>query len=251
MVVRGDVKPYYDQALAFAENNPLPLMLHLLSQDLRSHSSEKAALRTEMEVLRQLVETKDETIASERETIAAKDVTINLMQSKIIELEVDLLKGEAKSRAASGSRIVLEAGICRYRDATAGCGSSFTSQFEHFYKARLLEPSMNLSAESKRFLVALAPFGLIVQEVDVIRELKALVHNLSKAHHYLIPGSTPGVHIGGELATTTALAICMLCLQTHRFSDLDLVVTGPNGVEKCLLSAGAVGPMPAVAAVSR
>jgi 23S rRNA pseudoU1915 N3-methylase RlmH len=73
---------------------------------------------------------------------------------------------------------------------------------------------------------------------------------LSKANHYLVACSTPGIHIGGEPATTETLAICMLCLQSHAYSELDLIVTGPDGLEKCLLSAGAVNPMPAVAAAA-
>ena len=86
-----------------------------------------------------------------------------------------------------------------------------------------------------------------VKEADVVRGLKTLVHNLSKAHHYLVAGSTPGIHIGGDPATTATLAMCMLHLQHAAYSDLDLIVTDARGDEKCWLSAGAVHPMGAAA----
>ncbi len=130
-----------------------------------------------------------ELIRAEKRLVVAKDGMISMMRTKIIQLEEDLWRGEAKSRAAAGSRIVLEAGIYRYSNAIgSSSGAPMTEQFrvKAFCENCLMDArTTKLNAESKGYLSDLTPFGLEVKEADVVRGLKTLVHNLSKAHHYL------------------------------------------------------------------
>ena len=222
-------QPYYDEALTYCSSNSLPLTLKFIAYALMSkdtHTGEIVAKYQTISTMTEISDMKDDTIC---------------------ELKERLLKSEAKSRAATGDRTILEAAIYRYGATAASSGKNFNACFDFFCKNVIFDGSGSFSPKSKVYLAELSKFHVDARNEDVKKELKARVKILSRSRHYLSPGSSgcsAGVHVGGDLPLTVALSISMLHLQHLGLSDLDLIVRDVTGLEMCMLTAGAVSALP-------
>ena len=267
MVVTSRIQPFYDEADQLGFGNPLPVALKFICDRLDSKDREISDLKLSREELKhskdreisdlklskeelkhskeELKQLKDDYKKASEMAIDAKDKLIIKYETENSDLKLSITTAEAKVRAVTANRIVLEAAMLRYASGTSGVSlSSMTQRFVHFRENVVLDSKGHLSAKSNSYFDELKKFGMMMAQEDVEREFQGLMHNVSTAHHYLTGGSSSssGVHIGGRLPTTVALAISMLHLQDMKLSEIDLIVTGDNGSDLCRLIAGTATP---------
>uniref|UniRef100_A0A7S0QXH8 Uncharacterized protein n=1 Tax=Cryptomonas curvata TaxID=233186 RepID=A0A7S0QXH8_9CRYP len=179
-------------------------------------------------------------------TLQAKDKLLDEIQNSRNKLESEFLFSLALGQPVVANRMTLEGALRAYRMSLTTLPpeslKTTTEQYGDFRDKFLLDASNTyMRRDCIKLNLDLSALGIVAALPDVKNELKDLFRTLSGHVHYRNPLPTiPGIYIGGDQPTTSALAICMARLQGEHHCDLELYVLDAHGDPKCKLVGGKV-----------
>jgi hypothetical protein len=197
-------------------------------------------------IINVITSAKDAVISAKESEINIRDALIANLNSTIAEKsdEVTKLKNDAfavemKSTAKEASRILMENSCRLYAGKKSLTFNTFSDRYEHFKDNEVLANS-KLSAASSTYLQELAACKIDADPTQVMRELKGMMHILSRPFHVFPLSLDKGAYIGGDSLVSATLATCLLHLQKLNCCDYDVTVIDAQGKAKCLLSRGKI-----------
>jgi len=186
-----------------------------------------------------------EVILNVAEALAQKELELALAEQEIknkedliFRLENDQLVERRKYSAILCNRHLLEMGLRRFSP-----GERMTRAYKEFATTHLFEKwGRTLMPKAKQVLTDIVNVtGLSVASEDVARDLKDLVHELSKDIHYPLMNET-GFLCGGREPTGAAAAVALCILQANGCLDGDVIFVNSNYQKCAILTAGTIQP---------
>ncbi|EKX34139.1 hypothetical protein GUITHDRAFT_119694 [Guillardia theta CCMP2712] len=193
-----------------------------------------------------LIAEKDKLIAEKDKFIQEKDIRIAEKETQLKDLKSQLLQQEMQSlqelsrvKVIANNRALIENAMQQYKSDL-----SLSKGLEMFVNEHLLtvgRDKTTLSMYGREVCNKLRNFGFAAKEDFVQKELKNLMHEISKPlHRPHVSGKIyTGYVVGGEPPLAEALAIVISKLQECKFvKNLDVLLVDGEGKCKCVLSNG-------------
>jgi len=176
-------------------------------------------------------------LAKKELKLALAEQEIKNNEDLIFRLENDQLVERRKYSAILCNRHLLEMGLRRFSP-----GERMTRAYKEFANTHLFEKWGTLMPKAKQVLTDIVNVtGLSVASEDVARDLKDLVHELSKDIHYPLMNET-GFLCGGREPTGAAAAVALCILQANGCLDGDVIFVNSNYQKCAILTAGTIQP---------
>jgi hypothetical protein len=207
--------------------------------------SKDEALRSKDEALRRADRIAEEALRSKDEALHLKDEVLKRADAKIVELEARRLDELSKFQAIFENRTIVEIALKKLEAEKQCSGSNMTQRFESFAKLHIF---LNNGGLKPDFEDALKELIMVTQSTvqinDVKRELKDLIHEISKPLHnlhYFSSSEDPGLYIGGKEPLCTAIGALVVVIQRLGvLKEFSFGLINASGKKLCSISQGAV-----------